>query len=213
MLSKKQILKCWKLLKKFNSPIWQTAWPWVPSKPRIILMSLLSFSKSHLLFMTTTWRSFRFQEGYGSRIKGLHFFNAPSFVDRIVAMAKSSLKPKLASRVSWRKPKVSSKLFIFLRFLSTRFMTTNIVLNSERIFELFFILTGNEFLYFCKTNGKFSSQRFGHCCFINRYTFIWQIPIRCTTSFQNQYYPLTTAVINPPWTNCRVSMNIFHAPM
>ncbi|XP_043274949.1 alpha-tocopherol transfer protein-like isoform X2 [Venturia canescens] len=38
-------------------------------------------------------------KAYGSRIKGIHFINSPSFVDRLVTLLKSVMKPKLASRV------------------------------------------------------------------------------------------------------------------
>ncbi|KAJ8687646.1 hypothetical protein QAD02_023440 [Eretmocerus hayati] len=37
---------------------------------------------------------------YGVSIKGIHIINAPSFVDRIVTLAKTTLKPKMAARVS-----------------------------------------------------------------------------------------------------------------
>ncbi|XP_015599256.1 retinol-binding protein pinta [Cephus cinctus] len=38
-------------------------------------------------------------KAYGARIKGIHFINAPSFADRIVTLIKSTIKPKLSSRV------------------------------------------------------------------------------------------------------------------
>ncbi|CAB0030981.1 unnamed protein product [Trichogramma brassicae] len=38
-------------------------------------------------------------KAYGARIKGIHFINAPNFIDRIVTLVKSAIKPKLASRV------------------------------------------------------------------------------------------------------------------
>ncbi|XP_012288412.1 alpha-tocopherol transfer protein [Orussus abietinus] len=38
-------------------------------------------------------------KAFAARIKGIHFINAPSFIDRIVALVKSTLKPKLADRV------------------------------------------------------------------------------------------------------------------
>ncbi|XP_058803431.1 alpha-tocopherol transfer protein-like [Phymastichus coffea] len=38
-------------------------------------------------------------KAYGARIKGIHFVNAPGFIDRIVALVKSAIKPKLAARV------------------------------------------------------------------------------------------------------------------
>ncbi|XP_012254146.2 retinol-binding protein pinta-like [Athalia rosae] len=36
---------------------------------------------------------------YVARIKGIHFINAPPFIDRMVTMVKSVMKPKLAARV------------------------------------------------------------------------------------------------------------------
>ncbi|XP_031778500.1 alpha-tocopherol transfer protein-like [Nasonia vitripennis] len=38
-------------------------------------------------------------KAYGARIKGIHFVNAPSFIDRIVTLVKSAIKPKLAARI------------------------------------------------------------------------------------------------------------------
>lgn len=39
------------------------------------------------------------QKAYGARIKGIHFINAPSFIDHIVTLVKSAIKPKLTARV------------------------------------------------------------------------------------------------------------------
>ncbi|XP_023245449.1 alpha-tocopherol transfer protein-like [Copidosoma floridanum] len=39
------------------------------------------------------------EKAYGARIKGLHFINAPSFIDHIVTLVKSAIKPKLAARI------------------------------------------------------------------------------------------------------------------
>ncbi|KAJ8681059.1 hypothetical protein QAD02_016846 [Eretmocerus hayati] len=36
---------------------------------------------------------------FGARIRGIHFINAPSFIDRIITLVKSMIKPKLAARV------------------------------------------------------------------------------------------------------------------
>ncbi|XP_045503696.1 uncharacterized protein LOC123700507 [Colias croceus] len=38
-------------------------------------------------------------EGFGTKIKGIHLLNAPSFVDRIVFLIKQGLKEKVASRL------------------------------------------------------------------------------------------------------------------
>jgi hypothetical protein len=40
-----------------------------------------------------------FQEGYGTKIKGIHFLNAPSFVDKILVLLKQALKEKIADRI------------------------------------------------------------------------------------------------------------------
>lgn len=39
------------------------------------------------------------QEGYGTKIKGIHFINAPSFVDKFVSLVKQGLKEKVANRL------------------------------------------------------------------------------------------------------------------
>ena len=44
--------------------------------------------------------TFCLQKCFNGRLKGLHFLNAPPFVDSAVTLVKSVLKPKLAARVS-----------------------------------------------------------------------------------------------------------------
>lgn len=39
------------------------------------------------------------QEGFGTKIKGIHFVNAPSFVEKVVFILKQSLKEKIAKRI------------------------------------------------------------------------------------------------------------------
>lgn len=39
------------------------------------------------------------RKAYAAKIVGIHFINAPNFVDRLVNLVKSSIKPKLAERV------------------------------------------------------------------------------------------------------------------
>ncbi|XP_028167691.1 retinol-binding protein pinta-like [Ostrinia furnacalis] len=38
-------------------------------------------------------------EGYGTKIKGIHLLNAPSYVDKLVSLLKQALKPKVAGRL------------------------------------------------------------------------------------------------------------------
>nr|ATY51962.1 CRAL-TRIO domain-containing protein [Bicyclus anynana] len=38
-------------------------------------------------------------EGFGTKIKGIHFLNAPSFVDKLVAIVKQGLRGKVANRL------------------------------------------------------------------------------------------------------------------
>ncbi|XP_047538119.1 alpha-tocopherol transfer protein-like isoform X2 [Vanessa atalanta] len=40
-----------------------------------------------------------FQEAYGTKIKGIHFVNAPPYVDKIINLLKQVLKEKISSRV------------------------------------------------------------------------------------------------------------------
>lgn len=42
---------------------------------------------------------FLFQEGFGTKIKGIHILNAPSFVDKFVFIVKQGLKEKVANRL------------------------------------------------------------------------------------------------------------------
>lgn len=39
------------------------------------------------------------QEGFGTKIKGIHILNAPTFVDRLVFLLKQALREKVASRL------------------------------------------------------------------------------------------------------------------
>lgn len=66
------------------------------SRYRFYVIFVFSVSWYIHIYMHTLYR---LQKAYGARIKGIHFINAPSFIDRIVTLVKSAIKPKLAARV------------------------------------------------------------------------------------------------------------------
>ncbi|XP_046608748.1 alpha-tocopherol transfer protein-like isoform X4 [Neodiprion virginianus] len=68
----------------------------------IFVYDLAMISLGHVMKLTPTLLKkceVAASEAYATRIRGIHFINAPPFVDRIVTMVKSVLKPKLAARM------------------------------------------------------------------------------------------------------------------
>ncbi|XP_046738741.1 retinol-binding protein pinta-like isoform X2 [Diprion similis] len=68
----------------------------------IYVYDLEMISLGHIMKLTPTLLKkceVAASKAYAARIKSIHLINAPPFVDRIVTMIKSVLKPKLAARV------------------------------------------------------------------------------------------------------------------
>lgn len=101
----------------------------------IILIDLHNLTMGHVLKYTLPMLK-RIEvltvKAYRARVKGIHFINAPTFVDTTIQLFKTLLKPKLANRVHVHR-KDSNTL---LDFVSTKILPKEYGGNAGSIHEL-----------------------------------------------------------------------------